>query len=345
MKRHLLVVLAITSLLTGPTVADTLLVANKTDGTVDLVETASGESRATLPTGAGPHEVAVSADGGTAVVSNYGHRETPGSTLTVINVGKAEVLRTIDLGQHTRPHGMAWLTERRLAVTTEGSAHLLVVDVQDGTIVAAIKTVQDTSHMVAVTPDGKRAFVANIRSGTVTAIDLTLRRKLGDIATGDGAEGIAVTPDGKHVWVTNRAADTISIVDTSTLEIVGTVECKGFPIRIAFTPDGKRALVSCAKAGEVAVIDTVARKELRRGKLDLKPVTDHAKRLFGDRFGESPVPIGLVMAPDGKSVWVAATQSDVVVLIDTETLEVRGLIQAGREPDGMGLSTQDASAS
>jgi YVTN family beta-propeller protein len=74
-------------------------------------------------------------------------------------------------------------------------------------------------------------------------------------------------------------------------------------------------------------------------------VTDHAKRLFGDRFGESPVPIGLVMAPDGKSVWVAATQSDVVVLVDTETIEVRGLIQAGREPDGMGLSAQDASAS
>jgi DNA-binding beta-propeller fold protein YncE len=91
MKRHLLVVLAISSLLTGSTVADTLLVANKTDGTVDLVETASGESRATLPTGAGPHEVAVSADGGTAV-------------------------------------------------TTEGSARLLVVNVQDGTIVAASST-------------------------------------------------------------------------------------------------------------------------------------------------------------------------------------------------------------
>ena len=344
MRSRLLVALAIAWLLTGPAVADTLLVANKTDGTVDLVETASGESKATLPTGAGPHEVAVSVDGGTAVVSNYGHRETPGSTLTVIDVGKAEVLRTIDLGKHTRPHGMAWLSERRLAVTTEGSAHLLVVDVQDGTITTAIKTAQDISHMVAVTPDGKRAFVANIRSGTVTAIDLTLGRKLGDIATGDGAEGIAVTPDGKHVWVTNRSADTLSIVDTSTLEIVGTVDCEGFPIRIAFTPDGERALVSCAKAGEVAVIDVAGRKVLRRGKLDLEPVTGHAKRLFGDRFGESPVPIGLVMAPDGKSAWVAATQSDVVVLVDTETLEVRGLIHAGREPDGMGLSAQDVSA-
>jgi len=324
--------------LVAPAFAQTMLIANKSDATAELIDVASGESRATLPTGPGPHEIAVSPDGATAVVSNYGQNDAPGSTLTVIDVERASVLRSIDLGENQRPHGMVWLSDSRLAVTTEGSARLLLVDVAQGTVVGKVETGQEISHMVAATPDGKRAFVANIRSGTVTAIDLALRRKLGDIATGAGSEGIAITPDGKQVWVTNRSADTLSVVDSSTLEVVAAIESKGFPIRVAITPDGKRALVSCAQSGEIAVYDVASRTELRRSQLSFETVPDHAQRLFGDRFAESPVPVGLVIAPDGKSAWVAATQSDVVVVVDTETLEVRNLIKAGREPDGMAYS-------
>ena len=41
-----------------PARAGTLLVANKTDHTVDLVNATSGKSRATLPTGRAPHGMA-----------------------------------------------------------------------------------------------------------------------------------------------------------------------------------------------------------------------------------------------------------------------------------------------
>jgi YVTN family beta-propeller protein len=317
----------------------TLVVANKTDDTVDLVNVADGRSRATLATGHAPHEVAVSTDGATAVVSNYGDRAEAGSSLTVVDVSGGEVVRTIDLGEHRRPHGLAWVSERKVVVTAEDSAHLLVVDIVDGTIAAAIETGQEISHMVAVMPDGSRAFVANIGSGTVTAIDLERGVKLADIATGSGAEGIAVTPDGKEVWVGNRASDTLSVIEPATLEIKATVPCAGFPIRVAITPNGKRVLVSLASTGEVAVFDVESRSELRRTKLDLSTVPDAAKRLFGDRFGESPVPVGLVIAPDGARAWVAATQADAVVVFDPETLAVLDLIRAGHEPDGMALAS------
>ncbi len=66
-----------------------------------------------------------------------------------------------------------------------------------------------------------------------------------------------------------------------------------------------------------------------------------SRRLFGDRFGESPVPVGLVIAPDGETAWVAATQADVVVVFDPDTLEVVDLIKAGQEPDGMAYSPSD----
>ena len=321
-----------------PISAQTLLVGNKSDDTVDLIDLASGASRATLPTGNAPHEIGVSPDGKTAVVTDYGDRDAPGSSLTVLDVEKATVLRTIDLGEHTRPHGIVWLSADKITVTTEGSAHLLVVDPHTGEILSAVETGQQISHMVAAPPDGSRAFVANIGSGNITAADLAHGEKLGDIATGEGAEGIDVTPDGSEVWVTNRSADTLSVIDTGTLEILATVPCPGFPIRIKFTPDGSRAVVSSARSGEVTVFDVAQRKELLRRKLDLSKVADDEGRLFAGRFGESPVPVGLVIAPQGDVAWVAATQSDAVVVIDPRTLEVQGVLTAGREPDGMAYS-------
>lgn len=331
--------LLLASAATSP--ADRLLVANKSDHTLDVIDLDRGESIATLPTGTGPHEVAVSPDGTVAVVSDYGSREAPGASLTVIDLDRTTVVATIDLGQHRRPHGLAWLDGDRLAVTTEGSAHLLVVEPRSGTIVRAVETGQEVSHMVAVTPDGERAFVANIGSGTVTAIDLVAGRKLADVDTGAGAEGIAVTPDGTEVWVTNRAADTISIVDPTTLEVVATLDCPGFPIRIAFTPDGSRALVSAARSGEVVALDVAARRETARATLDLSALPESTTRLFGDRFGDSPVPVGLVIAPHGGTAWVAATQADLVVVIDPGDLTVTGLLEAGREPDGMAYAASD----
>ena len=325
----------------SPLPASILLVANKTDNTVDLIDLHRQESVATLPTGHAPHEIAVSPDGKVAVVANYGDREKPGATLTVVDIGRAEVDGEIDLGDHTRPHGLVFVGQERVAVTAEGSRHLLVVDLRDRQVASAIDTGQEISHMVTATADGRRAFVANIGSGSVTAIDLRTGRKLADIPTGEGAEGIAVTPDGREVWVTNRGADTLSVIDPETLEVVATVDCPGFPIRIAVTPDGQHALVSAASTGEVVVIDIQRRREVRRTQLDLSTAPDAGSRLFGDRFGESPVPVGLVVHPLGSLAWVAATQADVVVAVDPADLTVRGLLTAGREPDGMAFSSAE----
>jgi len=338
MRGRLAAGLSLAAAVYGGVAADTLLVANKSDATIDLIDLETNRSRATVPTGEGPHEVAVSADGAVAVVSNYGNRGEWGASLTVVNVAKGQVMRTIELGRHRAPHGLQWVSDAQVAVTAEGSRHLLLIDVREGAVVAAIDTAQDIPHMVAVTPGSERAFVSNIRSGSVTAIDLEDRVKLADIKTGAGAEGVAVTPDGAEVWVTNRAAGTLAVIDAADLKVVATLISRGFPMRIAITPDGTRALVSCARTGEVALYDIARRKELQRAKLDLHSAPEAARQRFGDRFGDSPVPVGLAIAPDGKSAWVAATQSDAVVVVDTETLEVLDLIRAGRQPDGMAYS-------
>jgi YVTN family beta-propeller protein len=64
--------------LLGPT--GTVVVTNMNDNTATIIDVGSNAVRATLPTGEGPHEVAVSHDGRLAVVANYGIRGKPGRT-------------------------------------------------------------------------------------------------------------------------------------------------------------------------------------------------------------------------------------------------------------------------
>lgn len=318
----------------GPASADTLIVANKSEASVSLVDLDSGEVKATLPTGDGPHEVAVSPDGRRAVVADYGG-ETPGSTLTLIDVAGARVLDTISLGEYRRPHGLVWTHADTLFVTAEAQKALLRVNPGAGEVEKAYETGQEVSHMVAVTPDASRAFVANIGSGSVTAIDLTTGEKLADVATGEGAEGIAVTPDGSRVWVTNRAADTVSVIDAESLEMVETLELGSFPIRAEVTPDGEHVLVSNARSGTVAVIDQAAAEVVETVEIEIEAGAEGERLL---RFGDSPVPIGIEIAPDGKRAFVALANADRIVILDLEKRAVTGQLAAGEEPDGMGYS-------
>lgn len=316
----------------------TLIVLDKSDATASIHSDAGGPARLKLPTGRGPHEVAVSPDGRTAVVCDYGEQEG-GSTLTVLDLSTWSVARTISLGEYRRPHGVVYQADgRHVVVTCEANQAVIRVDVEAGKVARAFPTEAQASHMVALTPDGARAFVANIGSGSVTAIDLVEGEILAQIPTGAGAEGIAVTPDGREVWVGNRAADTLSVIDTEWLEVRATLPCAKFPIRVEVTPDGKRALVSNAESGDVAVFDVAERVELARIPMALEKVEGSEERLFGEQFGASPVPVGIEVAADGKRAWVANTNADLVTVLDLEALKVVDRIPTGRQPDGMAWS-------
>jgi len=318
--------------------AGTLIVLNKGEDTASLIDRGSGKEVVRLDTGNGPHEVAVSPDGRTAVACNYGTRGAPGRTLTVIDLVQRRVAGTIDLGRHTMPHGIAFLPDgKRVVVTTEGSGSVVVADIEKGEVRRAVETGAQVSHMLAVTPDGSRVFVANIGSGSVTVIDLEKGERLGTIATGRGAEGIDVSPDGREVWVTNRQAYTVSVIDARTLDVLAEIPCGQFPIRARFTPDGEHVLVTCARSGDVAVFDASERREVHRVAMELD-AKDGQGRLFGDQFGQSPVPIGVLIPPDGARAYIANAQADVIAVVDLERWKVVDLLKAGREPDGMAWS-------
>ena len=160
--------------------------------------------------------------------------------------------------------------------------------------------------------------MANIGSGSITVLDVTAGERVRNVATGAGAEGIAVTRQGEQIWVTNREAGTITVLDAASFDVVKELPSSGFPIRATATPRDQ-VLVTRAEAGALTVYDARSLAEVRTIRFDLESL-DVEERLFGDRFGDSSVPIG------------------VITEVDLATGAMTRVLRAGKEPDGMGYS-------
>jgi len=313
----------------GAHTAPRLLVGNKAADTVWAIDTASGERLAEYATGPAPHEIAVSRDGRSAVVTTYGHQDAH-HALTVIDLVDGHT-RTIDLGAHGRPHGLQLLADGDALVTTESSGSLLRVDIARGAVKSVADIGDGIGHMVAVSKDDAAAYVSKIRAGTVVRVDLSTMRATAERPAGAGAEGIAIAPDGQ-VWVTNRADDTVTVHDPESLDIVASLPSAGFPIRVTFTPDGRHALVTNATAATLSVFDVASRRAV--ASVALAP-SDAA--LQTTLLGNGPLPIGAIVEPDAPRAYVAISGADRIAVIDTRAWKVLEYWTTGREPDALAL--------
>jgi DNA-binding beta-propeller fold protein YncE len=315
---------------------DVLIVLEKDAATARLLDPTSGRTLTTLPTGPFPHEVAVSPDGRLAVVADYGAQE-PGRTLTVIDLRARRVLRTVSLGEYRRPHGIVWIEgdAPMVAVTAEQSQAVLVVDVDAGAVVRAIPTAQQGTHMLALASGGRRAWTANIGSGSVTLVDLQEGRVVRTAPVGQGPEAIDVTPDGREVWAADRQQDVIRILDATTLDSLGALPTGRFPNRLKFTPDGRWALVSNAAASTITVYDARARRQVATVALPLGAGRTPSAPNAMNPTGASVVPLGIQLAPDGRRAWIAANATGELIELAIPTWRIVRRIAAGAGPDGM----------
>jgi YVTN family beta-propeller protein len=318
-----------------PQAQDLLVVLNKAVHTATVIDVDSGRTRGTLATGVAPHEAAGDSAGGKVVVSNYGTQENAGFSLTVLDIRRMRVSRTIPLGRFRRPHGIQFFHDGvRVAVTTEDSQAVLVVNIRTGRVEKAIPTTQRASHMLVLSPDDKQAYVANIRSGSISVLEIDGSRLLTSLPIGEGVEGLALSPDGRELWVANRLKNELVVIDTDSLKIAERIPCAEAPIRVCFTPDGADVMASNSRSGDLAVFSAAERREIARIPMALTP--DEKKGDFQD-VELAPVPSGIIADPRGKRAFVASTNANLVTEIDTENWAIAGRFHTGREPEGMAL--------
>lgn len=310
-----------------------LCVLDKDAATLRLVEPNSGHLKDSVSTGNGPHECAVSPDGELVVVCNYGDGRRAGNTLSVYRFSERRITDTIDLAPHARPHGIAFVSNRNVLVTSETSQAVLEVDLTRGRVVRTLATGAETSHMLALTPDKRRAFTANLRANSISALDLEKGELIGTVPTGNQPEGLDVSPDGREVWVGHNADDKLVVLDARTLATLGEVPCGKLPIRVKCTPDGKYVLVSCARSGELAIVDRAARREVARVSLPARSASD--PKASPDAEALNPVPVGIAVETRSRYAYVSLTAADQVAVIDLERRAVVRTFATGAGPDGL----------
>ena len=306
----------------------TLLVSNRSGGSVSFIDLTTGVEIARVPVGPViPHEVAVSPDGRQALTSEYGPESNHGRHVILLDVPSASVVGRIDLGPNSRPHTARFLPDGRHAVATmQDSDQVALLDLETMSVVRTFPTGGREGHMVRLSPDGSRAYVTSrLGEGTLSVIFLNEERAPVVIETGPGAEGLSVSPDGSEVWVANRAEESISVIDTESLEVVATIDSRPFAGRVEIGPEGRAIVPNGGGGGDpvpqyLRVFDVAAREMATE-----VPLRDGQPQ--GGNFG--------VLIHDGMA-FASDPGAGTIQVFDLSDMSSRELLVESHEaPDGM----------
>jgi YVTN family beta-propeller protein len=195
---------------------------------------------------------------------------------------------------------------------------------------------------VAITRDGRHAYVTNNGAGTVSVIDTGSNAVTATIPSGTAPAAVAITPDGRNAYVTDfgagNGAGTVSVIDIGSKAVTATIPVGATPGAVAITPDGRHAYVTNYDSDAVTVIDTAnnavngsipgggrpayvavapdgRRAYLSDQDANRLSVIDTATNVVSVGVAV-PGPNGAALTPDGRHAYVTSTGSDSVTVVD-----------------------------
>ena len=305
-----------------------LLVAQKGDRSLAIVDPGMGSVIASVPEGGiTGHEVVASPDGKLAFVPIYGNSGvgkpgTDGNAIAVIDIASHKVVRSIGFDHGVRPHcAVIGPKNGMLYVTTEIDKSVTIIDPKTLKIVGSIPTGQPESHMLVISPDGRRGYTANVGPGTVSVLDMQARKVLKIIPISSNTQRIAISPDDKWVFTADQTQPRMAVIDTATNAVTKWVPMEGMGYGSAATPDGHWLLVALPDQNKVTVIDLSAMRVAR--SVDV-----------------GGYPQEVLVRPDDKVAYVSCMHSNQVAEIDLATWKMTRLIATGKQTDGLAWAGQ-----
>jgi DNA-binding beta-propeller fold protein YncE len=300
-----------------------LLVANKGDHTLGLVDPRAGQQVAAVDeAGVTGHEVIASPDGRTAYVPIYGDSGVglPGSDgdhLVVVDLASRKVTGRVDFGHGVRPHcPMIGPKDGLLYVTTELDKAVTIIDPKTLKIVGSIPTTQLESHMLAITRDGSRGYTANVGPGTVSVLDMKARKTIAVIPVAPKVQRIALSVDDKLVFTSDQTKPQLAVIDTTTNKVKTWVQMPAQGYGTAPTPDGRWLVVALRTGNQVAIIDLQNMK-------------------VAHTIEVPAVPQEVVIPPHGQVAYVSCDASHKIAAIRISDWKVEKVIDAGPGADGL----------
>lgn len=306
------------SIANDKSLSGTIVVVNKNDDTVDFIDLQSRKIKFTRKTGKGPHELAMSANGHTAVVTNY----IGGNSLTIFDVQQARKIKTIDLSSYPRPHGIMFLKDQqRVAVSSEDSNNVVIVNITSGKIEKVIGTQQEGSHMVALPESSEYIYTTNMGSHTVSELDVQSGTLLRKISTPNVPEAITINKSGTELWVGSNKDGLVSVFNLANGGLIKQWQGFSFPYRILLTRDEQFAVIPDYKNDTLDIIDVKNKKKLHQ--IDFRWRT---------------IPKGVIYHPDDRTLFMSSYGKDKIIVIDIPSGEVLFELPTGDGPDGIGYS-------
>ena len=211
----------------------TAYVTNLNDGTVGVINTATGTQSTTYFVAGEPLRILVG-PGSSSLYVTLSNGE-----LLVLNAATGAAITSITIGGV--PNGLALdaFASRLYVASTAGT-----VTVINTTTNVPVDTflVGGTPQDVALIAGRNALYVAN-EAGWLDIRNLATGARIDSIPV-PSAFGLGVTPDGAQVWVTQSARGRVTIVDAASAAVVDSALTLGRPRHIAFSPSGDAALVA-----------------------------------------------------------------------------------------------------
>ncbi|MBC5784818.1 PQQ-dependent catabolism-associated beta-propeller protein [Ramlibacter sp. USB13] len=245
------------------------------------------------------------------------------NAITVVDPAKMEVVASPRVCK--RPRHMQLSPDRlQIFVACSDDHRVVAWDIATRKVVAQLDVGEDP-EMFDISPDGRMLYVSNEEDSALTAFDLAARKKAFEVKVGGEPEGVKTSADGKRVYVTSEVASLVHVVDTATREVVKNVQVGKRPRR--FLLAGGELWVSNELEGSVSIIRTS--DHTVQGRIAFLPQ--------GMRT-EDVTPVGMALAPDGKTAYVGLGRANHVAVVDVASRQVKGYVLVGRRAWGLALS-------
>ena len=179
-----------------------------------------------------------------------------------------------------------------------------------------------------VSPDGTKLYVSNEDAAEMSVLDLTSGKVVSRVKVGEEPEAVTLTPDGRIAYVGCEADNEVVAVDTATGKVLGRIKTDARPRGISFTSDGTIAFVGNEAGGTISVVDAKKHAVLTVIKIPPTPGTPAVPR-----------PMGTVLSPDGRHLYVSLGRAKSIAVIDAAARKfVRSIENVGTRPWGIALS-------
>jgi len=249
----------------------TLFASNLLSGAIAVIDTATFETIATIPTGNRCHSLALTNDERQLWIGNIGD-----NNISILDVARLRILGTIPVGK--LPGHVRFSKDGRYAyVTSQQDALVNVIDTSNHQIIGTIP-VGKLPHYIIPSPDGRYLWGGSTGGTEVYVIDMATNKRVETIEVGPKPQHIAFGARGMFgpfAYVAVEDAGEVVVIDATkpgASKIVDRIKVGSKPSGVGASPEGGRIYVSVQGSDEVAVIDTGTHRVIAKIPVGIKPV-------------------------------------------------------------------------